>query len=122
MLRYLLAGVTQQWFNDAAPGWASFPVGTILINVTGCFAVGLLASLFAGPLAVRDEMRLAVVVGLLGGYTTFSAFGRETFQMLQDGRWAWAGLNVLISNIAGLLAVFLGHLLATRIAGSGASS
>lgn len=115
VLRYWLGALAQGWFRSAAPSWGSFPVGTIFVNVTGCLAIGILAALFAGPVLVREEVRLALIVGLLGGYTTFSAFGRETLWLIQRGEWAMAGLNVVISNVAGFLAVLLGHAMVTRV-------
>ncbi len=120
VLRYWLGGVTQTWFGDTVPGWTSFPIGTLLVNVTGCFAIGILAVLLTGPFLVREEVRLALLVGVLGGYTTFSSFGRETIALIHDGQWLFAGLNVLISNVVGLAAVFLGDRLATSLFGTGA--
>lgn len=102
LLRYYLGMGVQAW---AGP---RFPVSTVAINVTGCFAIGLLAVLLA-PGAVRPEVRLAVLVGVLGGYTTFSTFGYETLQLANAGQFWGAGLNVLLSNGAGLLAVWMGY-------------
>ena len=96
-----------------SPLWG-LPVGTIVVNITGCFAIGVLGTLLAGPGAVRETWRLALMVGLLGGYTTFSAFGRETLLFIEQGKWGLAGVNVVVSNAAGLLAVFAGHWLASR--------
>jgi CrcB protein len=120
VLRYWLGGVVQHWFGASAPGWASFPVGTLVVNVSGCFLIGLLAVMLTGPLMVREEVRLALLIGVLGGYTTFSSFGRETLALVHDGQWLFAGLNVLVSNAAGLAAVFAGDRLAMRLFGGGA--
>lgn len=99
-------------FHTFAP--SAFPWPTLLINVTGCFAIGLLVTLFDGPVPVREDLRLALTVGLLGGYTTFSSFGKETMTLVLDHKWAMACLYVLLSNAMGLAAVFAGAALATR--------
>jgi CrcB protein len=106
VLRYLVAG----WGQRLTPG--VFPLGTLLVNVTGCLLIGYLGTLFAGPAVVREEYRLALLIGLLGGFTTFSTFGYETWALLSDREWGLAGANVLLSNVLGLGAVWLGHRLA----------
>lgn len=108
VLRYLVAG----WGQSLTAG--SFPLGTLLVNVAGCFLIGLLGAMFAGPIVVREEYRLAVLIGLLGGFTTYSTFGWETFSLLNDGqRWA-AIVNVVLSTGLGLAAVWIGYRLAER--------
>jgi CrcB protein len=89
-----------------------FPVGTLTVNVLGCLLIGLLGTLFAGPVIVREEYRLALLVGFLGGFTTFSTFGLETFSLVSDREWWLASLNVLGSNVLGLAAVWVGNRLA----------
>jgi CrcB protein len=103
LLRFLAAG----WGQRLTAG--TFPVGTLVVNVTGCLLIGLLGGLFAGPALVREEVRLTLMVGFLGGFTTFSTFGFETVGLLADGDWGLAIANVLISNVAGLVAVWLGY-------------
>ncbi len=109
LLRYALGGLIQTWWGPA------FPMGTMLVNISGCFAKGFLATAFAGQLPLREEYRLVLLVGVLGGYTTFSSFGRETIVLMEEGAWARAGAYVLTSVIVGLAAVWLGGLLAGRI-------
>jgi CrcB protein len=106
VLRYLAAG----WGQRLTPG--VFPLGTLLVNVSGCLLIGYLATLFTGPALIREEYRLAVLVGFLGGFTTFSTFGYESWALLADREWGLLGANVLLSNVAGLAAVWLGHRLA----------
>ncbi len=103
VLRYLVAGVAQQLTAS------SFPAGTMIVNVIGCFAIGLVGSALAGPILVREEVRLAVLVGLLGGFTTFSSYGWETFALANDGEVARALGNVLLSNALALPAVWIGY-------------
>lgn len=117
VLRYLVAGAGQQLASMAGGGWATFPAGTFLVNVLGCLAIGFLAALFASPVLVREEFRLLLLVGLLGGFTTFSSFSLETLNLLREGAGWAAATNVLLSNAAGFLAVWAGYRLGERIYG-----
>lgn len=101
--RYYLAG----WTQSLARG--TFPVGTLAVNVLGCLLIGMLGAFFGGPHLVRQEYRLLLMIGLLGGFTTFSTFGLETVALINEGQFTQAGLNVLLSNGLGLLAVLLGY-------------
>jgi CrcB protein len=112
LLRYGAAG----WFQRLANG--SFPLGTLAVNVIGCVAIGFVASLFTGPVLIREEYRLAILVGLLGGFTTYSTYGYETMSLTNDGQFALAGLNLLLSNGLGLAAAWGGTRLATIMYGS----
>jgi CrcB protein len=88
-----------------------FPFGTLLANLIGCLLIGLLMSYYAqGRLA--EGLRLAAVVGLLGGFTTYSSFAFETFDMLRDGSVGPALAYVVLSIVLGLLFVYLGWALA----------
>ncbi|MER8866996.1 fluoride efflux transporter CrcB [Mesorhizobium sp. M0751] len=94
-----------------------FPFGTLLVNIVGSFLIGFYATLtgpdgrvFAGPL-----QRQFFMAGFCGGLTTFSAFSLETFTLAQGGRLVAAGLNVAISVVAWLAAVWLGHIFAVRL-------
>lgn len=108
LLRYALAGWGQGLAGD------SFPAGTLLVNAVGCLAIGVLGAAFAGPHMVREEYRVALLVGVLGAFTTFSTFGWETMMLANDGQFRLAALNVILSNGIGLTAVWLGYRLATR--------
>jgi CrcB protein len=94
-----------------------FPVGTLTVNVTGCLLIGFLGALLSGPFLLRDELRLGLLVGALGGFTTFSTFGWETFALLNDGEWSRAAANVVGSNVLGLGALWLGYRLAEQLGG-----
>ncbi len=123
LLPYLLVGVggfiganarfvVARWAGGVSE--ARFPLGTFLINVSGSFLLGVLGGLVtlkAGPHG--DALRLALGVGFLGAFTTFSTFEYETHALLEDGVWLTAMLNVVLSLVAGLVAVRLG-LLAAR--------
>lgn len=91
-----------------------FPLGTLVINVTGSFLIGLLMALLTERFQPHPYWRLVLVVGFLGGYTTFSSFEYETFSAVRDGS-PWVGLiNVVASVALGYAAVWLGALLAAR--------
>ena len=110
--RYLLQGWVQQRAS-AHSGWvAIFPVGTLAVNLTGCFAIGVLATLFQERLLVSPEARTFVLLGLLGGFTTFSSFGFETLALARGGSFLLALGNVLASVVLGLAGVWLGTALA----------
>ena len=101
--RCYLAG----WTQTLAGG--TFPLGTLAVNVLGCLLIGILGAFFGGPHLVRQEHRLLLMIGLLGGFTTFSTFGLETVALINEGQSARAGLNVLLSNGLGLPAVWIGY-------------
>ena len=85
-----------------------FPAGTFAVNVLGCLVAGVLAGLAEKHEFFSPEVRLLLFTGLLGGFTTFSAFGLETMYLLRRGDLAIAGANLVLSVIAGLLALALG--------------
>jgi CrcB protein len=108
VLRYAVQG----WFRDAFGG--RFPWGTFVVNITGCLVIGLLAGFFAGPRLVREEYRIGLLVGVLGGYTTFSSFGLETFNLASDGQFRLALVNMVMSCVVGFVAVWIGYRMAER--------
>ncbi|MBI1190038.1 MAG: fluoride efflux transporter CrcB [Tepidisphaera sp.] len=112
-------GLLRYWLGLLVQGWwgRGFPLGTLLINLTGCLVIGFLGSAWYGPAPVRDELRLLVLVGVLGGYTTFSSFGRETILLAQQGEWAQAGLYVGLSVVVGIVCVWLGVIAAGWVFG-----
>ena len=88
-----------------------FPWGTLIVNVVGSFIIGAFAALSAteGPFFIRSETRVFVMVGLCGGFTTFSSFSLQTFALWREGEWFWAGANCVLSFVLCLLAVWLGY-------------
>jgi CrcB protein len=87
---------------------SKFPYATFLVNVTGSFAIGLLAALFEARPSSSEVTRAALMTGLLGGYTTFSSFSLETYNLMRDGRMDLAILYTSLSVVLGLAAVWLG--------------
>jgi CrcB protein len=100
--RYLLAGVAQRL---AGP---SFPAGTLTVNVVGCLFIGAVLHLVEDRSMLDPRARLFLGVGVLGGFTTFSAFGYETMELLRGGGLRLAFLNVAANVVLGLAAVWLG--------------
>ena len=106
VLRYKIDG----WVQAGAGG--AFPWGILVVNVTGCFVAGLLMTVLLERTAVSDEVRTGLLVGVLGGYTTFSTFSLQSLDLADAGLWGYVALNVLASVAGALLAVWLGQQLA----------
>jgi CrcB protein len=99
--RYALGGLVYRFVEP------SFPWATLLINALGCFAIGLFYQAFeVAP--VSPDVRTAILIGLIGGFTTYSTFSLETVNLLRDGELAYAGMNVLAHVAIGIAAVFGG--------------
>lgn len=113
-------GLARHGFGTLVQSWSgpSFPFGTLAVNVVGCFVAGLLAALWTGPTMVREEYRAAILIGLLGGFTTFSAFSRDTLALVQAEHGWRAFLYVLLSVTLSLVAVWLGALMGSKPAGA----
>jgi fluoride exporter len=102
VLRYAMQlGIARLWGN-------AFPLGTLLVNVTGCLLLGVLSAFFSGSPGFRQELRLALTVGALGGFTTFSTFGLESFELLMQRRISAVVWYVAGSVLLGIAAVWLG--------------
>src|SRR5919109_1161032 len=94
IVRYALSGWVQRWTTE------TFPTGTLVVNIIGCFAIGFLSAAFTGsaaPIAIKEEYRIAIIVGVIGGFTTFSAFGKETLSLAADREMLLAAANVILS-------------------------
>lgn len=109
--RYLLTLWTQQLMGRY------FPYGTLLVNVSGSFLLGLLLTLGVRQLPVSAELRLGLSVGFLGGFTTFSTFSYQTLMLLEEGSYWTAGTNVLLNVTLCLVAVFFGVFVARYLGG-----
>ena len=109
--RYWCSGVAARLFGE------TFPLGTLLVNLTGSFVIGFFATLTSpdGRIFVGSTTRQFVMMGLLGGFTTFSSFSLQTLNLAQESQWLQAGGNIVGSVVLCLLAVWLGHLLAHSI-------
>ena len=108
--RYLLSG----WVLHRAVYW-QFPLGTFVVNVLGCLFVGLLGGLVVKHDALSPELRLFLFTGIAGGFTTFSAFGLETFYLLRKGEVGIAAAYVVLSVIVGMLVLWGGFATTHRL-------
>jgi CrcB protein len=106
--RYVLSGVIANAFGD------TFPWGTLIVNVTGCFVIGFFFTLTApdGRVFASAQTRQFVMTGFCGGYTTFSSFSLQTLNLIRDGEWMAAGGNIFGSVALCMLGVWLGSLAA----------
>jgi len=110
--RYWLSGLVARQIGE------TFPWGTIIVNVSGCFAIGLFSTLTGpgGRWLVSPWFRNPFfMLGICGGYTTFSSFSLQTFALVEDGQWLYALGNVVVSVTCCLVAVWLGHLLGSAL-------
>ena len=108
--RHFVAGLAQKISNNPF-----FPYGTITVNIIGCFFIGLIAALVHEKGYFGPNARLFIMVGLLGGFTTFSTFSNETFSLIGDGQLLSAAVNVIASIVLGLFGVWLGYYVANLI-------
>lgn len=106
--RYAVAGAVSR--VDEA-----FPWGTFVVNITGSFALGFLVAALSHRFVVHADLRIAITVGFLGAYTTFSTLTFETFEFAEIQAWSWAAINVVASLVAGLGAVWLGTLAGRQV-------
>ena len=111
VLRYWCSGLVARAFGE------TFPWGTIVVNVVGSLLIGLFATLSGpdGRLFVGTMARQFVMLGLLGGFTTFSSFSLQTLSLAQNGEWVQAATNIVGSVLLCLMGVWLGHALAVAI-------
>jgi CrcB protein len=115
--RYGCSSLAARWIGE------TFPWGTLIINVLGSLVIGFFATLTGpdGRVLVAPDARQFVMVGICGGYTTFSSFSLQTLNLVRDGDVVRAGANVVASVVLCLIAVWLGHLAATALNQSASS-
>jgi CrcB protein len=114
-----LGSVARFWFSGivARQFGETFPWGTLLVNISGSFAIGFFATLTGpeGRWLVNPNGRQFFMIGVCGGYTTFSSFSLQTLNLMEDGEWWYASANAILSVLLCLAGVWLGHLLASAI-------
>ncbi len=108
-LRYLTGIAALLWFG------ANFPWGTLMVNVIGSFAMGVLAEFIIRKLGASNELRLLLMTGLLGGYTTFSAFSLDAILLIERGAYSAAAGYILANVVGSILALLLGLMLARSL-------
>ena len=110
LARYGLSGLVDRRFE-------TFPWGTLLVNLTGSFAIGLFAALTGpeGRWLAPSSVRVFFMIGVCGGYTTFSSFSLHTLALVEDGQWFKAGANAVLSLVLCLVGVWLGHVLGLQL-------
>ena len=106
MARYGCSGLAARYIG------ATFPWGTLIVNVSGSLVIGFLATLAVadGRPLLPPDARAFLMIGVCGGFTTFSAFSIETLNLTRDGEWLWASAYVVLSVVLCLVAVWLGHI------------
>lgn len=107
LMRFLTSTAVQKACN----GWV-FPLDTFVVNISGCLAIGFLAQLAESKNLLQPEYRAFFLIGILGGYTTFSSFGYETLQLIRSGEFLYATANAVLQVVLGLFFVWLGTILA----------
>ena len=103
LLRYWLSGLLARRYGE------TFPWGTMAVNMIGCFAAGVVFQLTEERFLVDPAVRTVILIGLLGGFTTFSSYGLQTFLLLRDGEFGLAALNIATAHVVGLLLVWAGY-------------
>src|SRR5262245_61014510 len=103
LMRYWISGYVAKQYGE------TFPWGTMAVNLIGCLVAGAVFYLAEERLLLSPTLRTMIMIGLLGGFTTFSSFGLQTFTLLRDGEIVLALLNVTTSNILGVFMVWLGY-------------
>ncbi|MFA7343403.1 MAG: fluoride efflux transporter CrcB [Terrimicrobiaceae bacterium] len=114
-----LGSAARLWLSlFCAMRWGeTFPVGTLAVNALGCLAIGVFSALTGpdGMIMTSPLVRQFVMIGILGGFTTFSSFGLQTISLMSDGEWLYAALNIVLSVVACLAFVWLGTILVSLL-------
>lgn len=101
-LRYLASVAAARWFG------AEFPYGTLIVNLSGAFIIGLVQQLGTDTLLIPDHVRLFVTTGMMGGLTTYSTFSYETVRLMETNAWHQAWINIFVTTTIALSLCFLG--------------
>ncbi len=109
LARYIVGGLDYRFSNGV------FPVSTLVVNVTGSLAIGFLWGFF-DRFVVSPNVRMFIFIGVLGGYTTFSTFSLETFNLMRDGEYRIAVMNAVLSTVLSIGSVFLGYIVSKMAA------
>ena len=109
LIRYWLSGFVARQSGE------TFPWGTLAVNLIGCFLAGAMYYLADERFLISPTLRSVILIGLLGGFTTFSSYGLQTFTLLRGGEIGLATLNIAVSNVLGLLMVYTGYVLAKAL-------
>ena len=109
LARYWLGGKVQRLTGG------SFPWGTMAVNLSGCFVFGILWALAVERFNIGGELRIIVLLGFMGAFTTFSSFVFESMELLKDSEWLLAGLNIIGQNVLGLVGLYLGSTLGRMV-------
>jgi fluoride exporter len=121
MLYIGLAGLLGTVARYGLSGWVDrkmgggFPVGTLTVNLAGCFLAGFLYQLLEHRFLIDPALRSVILIGFLGGFTTFSSYGVQTFTLALGGQFWLASVNVLASNVGGLLLLWIGYISAKAL-------
>jgi CrcB protein len=102
LLRYLTSLAAAQWFGS------EFPYGTLIVNLSGAFIIGLVQQLGTEALMIPDNTRLFLTTGMMGGLTTYSTFSYETVRLMESGAWSQAWINICVTTVICLSLCFLG--------------
>ena len=103
LVRYWLSGFVARQYGE------TFPWGTLIVNLIGSFLAGAMYHLAEERFLISPTLRTVIFIGLLGGFTTFSSYGLQTFTLLRNGEIGPATLNIALSNVLGLFMVWMGY-------------
>ena len=109
LLRYWLSGLVARQYGE------TFPWGTLTVNIIGCLVTGAVFYLTEERFLISPTIRTVILIGLMGGFTTFSSYGLQTFTLMRDGEFGLATLNVGVSNVLGFLMVWAGYALSKAL-------
>jgi CrcB protein len=109
LLRYWLSGLVARQYGE------TFPWGTLVVNLVGCFLAGAVFYVTEERFLISPTLRTVILIGFLGGFTTFSSYGLQTFTLLRDGEIGWAAVNIAASNVFGLFMVWTGYVVSKAL-------